>query len=392
MSSGTLIAPRRQRAPRKRRDELTRAAEHALFGLVPLVATLALVAVQFKIHAVALDFHVAYYPAITRLLHGLSPYAATPHDITGGTSFVYPALSAVLLAPFGLLSRGIAQVLYMLLCLACVPAILKTLRVRDWRVYGVALLWFPVFDGWQSGNVTLPLTLMIALAWRHRDRPWVAGLVTAAAISIKPFVWPLGLWLLATRRWKAGACALAGGLAFNLLAWAVVGYNQIHSYLKLSAQVTNALWKGGYSMLAVAHHLGFGRSVGEGLLIAASALAAASVIYLGAIKRRERDALIMTVVLMLLASPLLWAHYFSLLLVPLALRRPRLGWVWALPILMWPMPPRQPVYGWEEVLAWGLTAICIAVALGAGPGKATKPDEHLDGHAVTIAETEAALI
>jgi hypothetical protein len=340
-----------------------RAAEHGIFGVVPVVATLALVAYQFKLHAVALDFHVAYYPAASRVLHGLSPYVATPREIAGGTSFVYPALAAVLLAPFALVSNGVAQVLYMLLCIACVPAILWTLRVRDWRLYGLAMLWFPVFDGWQSGNVTLPLALMIALAWRHRDRPLVAGLLTAVAISIKPFVWPLGLWLLATRRWKAAACALASGLVINLVSWWILGYDQISQYLHLSARDTDALWKGGYSMLAVAHHLGFGRTVGEGLLLVASALAAAGVLHAGLVKRDGRQALGLTIVLMLVASPLLWAHYFSLLLIPLALRRPRLSVVWALPLLMWPMPPRQPVYGWEEILAWGVTAVCIAATL-----------------------------
>jgi alpha-1,2-mannosyltransferase len=188
-------------------------------------------------------------------------------------------------------------------------------------------------------------------------------LLTAAAISIKPFVWPLGLWLLATRRWKAAAFAFAWGLVINLLSWAILGYDQIHRYLELSKQDTDALWRGGYSMLAVAHHLGFGRTVGEGLLLVVSAVAAAAVIYLGAVRRRELDALVVTVTLMLVASPLVWAHYFALLLVPLALRRPRLSVIWALPLLMWPMPPRQPVYGWEEVLAWGVAATCLGLTM-----------------------------
>ena len=72
---------------------------------------------------------------------------------------------------------------------------------------------------------------------------------------------------------------------------------------------------------------------------------------------------------MLLASPLLWSHYFSLLLVPVALRRPRLSLVWALPLLMWPMPPRQPVFGWEELLAWGVTAAMLALL----PARTARP-------------------
>jgi alpha-1,2-mannosyltransferase len=363
MSSGTLTVPQRKRSADTRRDSFRRAAENSLFGLVPVLATLTLVVFQFKLHAVAVDFRVAYYPAAHRLLQGLNPFAVTPSQIAAGTGFVYPALSALLFAPFALIGEGAAGALYMLICIACVPAILRTLNVRDWRVYGLSMLWFPVFDGWQSGNVTLPLTLLVALTWRHRDRPWVAGVLTAAAISIKPFVWPLALWLLATRRWKAAAWAIASGVAFNLLAWGLVGFNEISTFLHLSSEDTRALWKGGYSVLAVAHHLGLGRSAGEGLLVAAAIAAAAVLVYIAAVKRRERDALVLAIVLMLLASPLLWAHYFALLLVPLALCCPRLGVVWALPVLMWPMPPRQPVYGWEEVLAWGVTALCVWIAL-----------------------------
>jgi hypothetical protein len=169
--------------------------------------------------------------------------------------------------------------------------------------------------------------------------------------------------LLATRRWSAAAYALAWGLLINLLAWAIVGYGEIHAYLHLSSAITDALWRGGYSMIAVAHHLGLGRPVGTALLAVCSAFAAAALLYVGLVRRRERDALTLAVVLMLLASPLLWAHYFSLLLVPLALSRPRLTMIWVLPVLMWPIPPRQPVFGWEEGLAWGITATCVVVAL-----------------------------
>jgi hypothetical protein len=363
MSSEAILVPEPSGAPRLRTRGFKQATEHVLFGIMPVVATIALFVFQFHLHAVALDFHVAYWPAVNRLLHGLSPYAATHQQIINGRAFVYPALAAVLLAPFGLISIGIAQVLYLLVCIACVPAILRTLGIRDWRIYGLAMLWFPVFDGWQSGNVTLPLTLMVALAWRHRERPLVAGVLTAVAISIKPFVWPIGLWLLATRRWKAAAYAFGWSIAINLLAWAIVGYNAIHVFLHLSAADTSALWREGYSVLAVAHHLGLGRNAGEVVLVAISAATAAAVLFAGLVKRREREALVLAVALMLLASPLLWAHYFSLLLVPLALCRPRLSAVWALPVLMWPMPPRQPVYGWEEVLAWVVTAAIIVTVL-----------------------------
>lgn len=365
MSFGPIMQSRPRDVPARdaRLANTKRATEHIIYGFMPALVTLGLIIYVFKLHSVAADFHDAYYPAAKRLLDGANPYAVTRSQVTAGLGFVYPALSALLFAPFALLSNSAASVIDMLLELACVPAVLWTLKVRDWRVYGVVMLSLPVFDGWQSGNLTLPLALMVSLVWRHRDRAWAAGLLAAAAISIKPFVWPLGLWLLATRRWKAAAWVLASGLCLNLLAWGLVGFNEISTFLRLSSEDTKALWQQGYSMLAVAHHLGWGRSAGELLLLLTSVATAAILIYMGAVKRREQDALVIAVMLMLLASPLLWAHYFALLLIPIALSYPRLGAIWVLPILMWPMPPRQPVYGWEEALAWVLTAVCLAVVL-----------------------------
>ncbi len=346
-----------------RRHELGVAAQRAVFGLGPIVASLLLLAFEYKIHAVAVDFRSAYYPAVVRLVHGGSPYAATHHQIAAGRAFVYPALSAVAFSPSALLTRSAGQLIYTLICIACVPLTLWTLRVRDWRVYGVVFFWLPVYVGWQSGNVTLPLVLLVALTWRHRDHPVAAGLITAAAISLKPFIWPLGLWLLATRRFKAAGFAVIGGVVYNLLAWWIVGFGQVHTYLRLSGEVTDALWRGGYSMLAVAHHLGFGRSAGEALLLVASAGVGVGVLYYGWFRRSDREALTLAVVLMLVASPLVWSHYFALLLVPIALARPRLSLLWAVPVLMWPMPPTFAVVGWQVALAWFLTIVCVCSAL-----------------------------
>jgi hypothetical protein len=347
------------RSPRVHRNELGIALQQVLFGFVPIVATAALLAFEFKVHDVAVDYRSAYFPAAVRLLHGGSPYAVTHHEIIGGYAFVYPALAAVAFGPFALISRLAGQLLYTAICIACVPAMLRVLNVRDWRVYGVTLLWAPVYTGWLSANLTLPLTLLTAVVWRYRDRPWIAGLVTVAAISLKPFIWPLGLWLLATRRWRAAGYAIVWGLALNLVAWAVVGFNEVHTYLRLSGKVTDALWRGGYSMLAVAQHLGLGRGAADALLLAVTATVGLAVIYVGFFRRREREAMVLVVLLMLVASPLVWSHYFALLLVPLALTRPRLAAIWAAPILIWLCPPRTGVAGWQEALAWIVGGACL---------------------------------
>jgi hypothetical protein len=347
------------RPPRVHRDELGNAAQQMLFGFVPIIVTLALVAFELKAQPIAVDFRSAYFPAAVRLLHGASPYVVTHREILAGYAFVYPALAVVAFGPFALISRIAGQLLYTAICIACVPATLRVLNVRDWRVYGITLLWFPVYTGWLSANLTLPLMLLTALAWRYRDRPWIAGLVTVAAISLKPFIWPLGLWLLATRRWRAAGYALIWGLALNLVAWGVVGFNEVHTYLRVSSKVTDALWRSGYSMLAIAHHLGFGRGPADVLLLVVAVAVSLGVIYVGFFRRQEHEAMVLAILLMLVASPLVWTHYFALLLVPLALTRPRLTAVWAAPILMWVCPPKTAVAGWQEALVWIVACACL---------------------------------
>jgi hypothetical protein len=346
-------------SPRVHRDGLGIAAQQVLFGLVPIVVTMGLLAFEFKAQPIAVDFRSAYFPAAARLLHGASPYAVTHHEILEGYAFVYPALAAVAFGPFALISRIAGQLLYTAICVACVPATLRVLNVRDWRIYGITLLWMPVYTGWLSANLTLPLMLLTALVWRYRDRPSIAGLVTVVAISLKPFIWPLGLWLLATRRWRAAGWALIWGLALNLLAWGVVGINEIQTYLRLSGKVTDVLWRGGYSMLAVADHLGFGRGAADALLLAVAAGVGLALIYVGFFRRQEREAMVLAVLLMLVASPLVWSHYFAFLLVPLALTRPRLAAIWAAPILIWACPPRTGVAGWQEALVWIVAGACL---------------------------------
>src|SRR5204862_3980172 len=55
--------------------------------------------------------------------------------------------------------------------------------------------------------------------------------------------------------------------------------------------------------------------------------------------RRNRDVATLTLTLAaaLAASPIVWVHYFLLLLVPLALARPRLSPLWFVPLAYYPL-------------------------------------------------------
>lgn len=301
-------------------------------------------------HEFAVDFQHQYWIVGHRLLTGGNPYSWSHAQIASGVgAFPYPALAALLFVPFALLPKLLAALLWVALSMAGLGLTLRVLEVRDWRIYALSFLWWPVIIAWQSGNMTLLLALLLALAWRHRDRPLVAGLLTALVISLKPFVWPIGLWLLATRRYRAAVWAVANGLALNLIAWGIVGFDQLSRYLQLDSAVTRALYRDGYGVISAAVRLGAGRPAGTAAMLVIAVAMGLLCLWLGR-HRSEKQALLVAVVLMLVASPLTWNHYLALLIVPLAILRPRLSREWLLPLVIWLCPGGLQESGWQVAL------------------------------------------
>ena len=95
--------------------------------------------------------------------------------------------------------------------------------VRDWRCHVLAVTSPVVVHGLFYGNLTILLLVPLALAWRYRDsradrRAWPM----AVAVAAKLFAWPLVVWLLLTRRFRAAAwAAVAAAVLLVLAAWAV---------------------------------------------------------------------------------------------------------------------------------------------------------------------------
>jgi hypothetical protein len=328
----------------------------------------------------AVDFHRQFWPVADRVLHGLSPYDLSWQDIQHEIAFPYGALAAVLFTPFGLLPHGVADIVFTILCVAAAPLSLFVLGVREWRVYGVVFLWLPVIAAWTSANVSLLLVFGIALMWCYRDRALVTGLMFALLVSVKLFVWPLAIWLLATRRYAALGYAMLTGLALNIAAWAIVGFDQLGAYVKVLGLVTDREEPHGVSILAVIRDAGASRPVAYAVTLALAAGAAWACV---ALARRERqaEALLLAVATCFLATPVIWAHYFVLLIVPLALIRPRLDLVWWLPVAIVPVAGLLLVVGQRVPGQLAVIAATIAAALHAAKttAAATQADVRAGG-------------
>lgn len=338
-----------------------RALEQIALGLLPvLVAGLAFY-YAYSGGYVATDFQQSFLAAGLRELHGLDPYHWTRTQIlVGHVSFPYPSLAVILFELFALLPGVLATVLYLVLSFAAVVGALYLLGVRDWRIYGATFLWTPVLIGWQSGNVTLLLMFGIAAAWRYRDRPWLLGLIAALLISIKPTMFPIGIWLIATRRYRATVIGAGIGLVLNLAAWTFIGWSELGRFLHLVSMQSQAMYHTGYSIIALAWHLGASRTTGTLIQAIAALLLLAGCVALRR-KGREAGVLSLAVALCLVASPLIDQHYFALLVVPLALAFPRLRWPWVLPLALWLCPATGDA-AWELAL-WLVVAATVVVAV-----------------------------
>lgn len=317
-------------------------------------------------HELAVDFHQEFWPAGHLVLQGTSPYTGTWQHISAGVAFPYPALTALGFAPFALLPHAVADLIFTAIDIAAVLLTLRALDVKDRRLYGLVLLWPMVIQAWQTANLTLLLGLGIAWVWRKRDNAMLAGVVVAVMISLKPFIWPIGLWLLVTRRYRAAAWAVAGGLTINLVSWTLIGFDQLHAYEQVVQSVTNVMYRRGYDATAVVMRLGSGHGVAYAAGVAACAVVGGAAFYAG--RRNDgRSSLALCIALSLLATPVLWAHYFALMVVPVALARPRLSPIWFVPLLLWPCPVVKPGL-WQSVLGLGVTiAILCVVAIRPDP-------------------------
>ena len=149
---------------------LRRVATVVGLGLLPVAALVGMLAVGLSDNSLSADFHHEIYPQAKQMLEGHNPYPPADFDPTVAPNFIWPPLVAYLTAPLTVLPLGAADVVMLILGLACMAAAVWIVGVRDWRVYGVLALWPQVTGEMRVSHLTAPICLLLALAWRTRDR------------------------------------------------------------------------------------------------------------------------------------------------------------------------------------------------------------------------------
>jgi hypothetical protein len=319
-------------------------------------------------HVFAYDFEQSFYPAARHVLDGQSPFPPVTHAaVTTGTAFVYPPLTALLIAPLALLPVSVAGALFTLILVLATMLTLRLLDVRDWRCYAAVCAWPPVLSGLQTANLTLLLALGAALLWKYRDRRAVVVVVTAALVALKLFLWPLVVWLLATRRIASAVQAVALAVGITLASWAVIGFAGLHEYVPLLRLFSDVAQRRGYTPLTLALKLGLGFPVARGLWLAIGALLVGGIVVLGR-RRCEREAFVLAIVTAILCSPVAWLHYYAMLIVPLAILRPRYSALWLVPFLIIGAPAAASGPSW-----WSAAVMATFAVVGGGAALGRAP-------------------
>lgn len=306
------------------RKAIIRVVPLLALGVLPLIAYVVMFSIARGNGSLAVDFHNEIYPEAQELLRGDNPFPTVTADLSHGSNFIWPPLAGYVAAPLTLLSPPAADIVVVLLGIACFGAALWTVGVRDWRVYGASALWAPVIGEIRTAHYSLILCLLVAIVWRTRNRAAVAGLTLGIAIGLKFFLWPLILWLASLRRWREAGIAAGVAATWLLLLLPFIG---ILEYARILRRLGAAFDQDGFTPYGLLVQAG---TPSPAARIVSVAIGIACIIVAS---RRRSFALFIAAALLL--SPIVWLDYFALAAIPLAVVRPTFSWIWLLPVLTW---------------------------------------------------------
>jgi hypothetical protein len=147
----------------------------------------------------------------------------------------------------------------------------------------------------------------------------------------------------------------------NVLSWSVLGFGELPRYLRVLHAFERAGERRAYSLVGLALHLGASAAVATALGFAIALVLVAACLVAGR-KARDEVSFIVCTATALLATPIIWLHYFALLLVPLAIARPRFSPIWLLPVVLLVCPPTSPST-WQLLLGLSVGAAVVLAAL-----------------------------
>jgi len=322
--------------------------------LTPAVTVIAIITiVAAATGGIAGDFRGAFLPAAEAIVDGGSPYAVA--------GYVYPPQLAFLLTPLTSLPHDIAALVALVACAGLLIATLAVLGVRDPLCYLAMFAWTPTWNELDMVGVTPALALGLALAWRFRDRTLPPAIALALTVSTKVFLWPMFVWTLATRRTRLAVLAAGIGLAVTIALWFVLGFEGLVDYPGRLRDISasESIRRDSLSFVGLSTTLGLGVIVGHAMMLVTGVALLGGSLVRGR-RGDDRGAFCLALAAAVAMTPILWLHYLLLLIVPLAIARPRFTPLWLLPIVLWVgLEPMHPE-GLMTLLPMLVVAVMVA--------------------------------
>jgi len=325
-----------------------------------------------KVYATTLHGFVAHDRAghdLAVFLHGAGRILdwASPYAFRGDETYAYPPLLAFLVVPLHPLGAAAAAVIWTVLSLAAIGAALWLLGLRDWRCYALTAVFPFTRSAIDLGTVAPLLLLAVAVAWRWRDTVVRPAAAIGAAVALKLYLWPLAVWLAVTRRFRAAVATVACGAVLVLLPWAVLGFKGLTGYPGLLHRLSDEEATSSYSIVALAVRAHLPESVGVVISIVVALALLAAAVWLARDRNAELAVMTLALAAALAASPIVWVHYFLLLLVPLVLASPRLSLLWFVPFVYYPLGESAWPAGDATKLAIALVTTIVLLGAAVWP-------------------------
>jgi hypothetical protein len=365
------------------------------------------------------DF-IADYAMASALTHGVDPYRPLSQLVIDYTGYFpqpfstyacpHPPFVGLLFAPLTLLQYQHAAFLWMMielgLLFACCYVLLPKLSIRSSLrntvfAFLISLTLAPIRDDLILGQLMILLLFLMIIAWRNLrvGRDLKGGIALGLMLAIKIQAWPLLIFLLLSKRWKAVGSAAGSAFAAFFVSGIVIGFDSILGYFSRGGSEVIPIYRNFYTNISVAsigwklfdgvgtplnepvlHAYPLAQSIGlaQALSLILPVLLLVASLRLS-IKAKDFDISfgIMTCVSAVI-NPISWVHYLSLLIIPAVIisqrlavaRTPKLIALGAVLLILFQLPPYELLYFWPpSVIAppiagiLTLTPLCAVLML-----------------------------
>jgi hypothetical protein len=278
---------------------------------------------------------------LAQIFIGNIEYFPHPAPCTPFLATLFLPLTTISLNQFAVILFAI-EMIFLVLVALMLP-ILWTGRISwlpSMTVFIILIAWYTVANDLSYGQLSILLTvlLLVALLALKKKHKILAGVLIGLTVAIKLITWPLLIYFAIKRDWRTLISSILTTLALNLLAAAVIGIGPFtYYYLQVSSQVFAAyqgvmhnwsLWTIGYRLFEGTGSKLFTSFINAPALIYIPKLApifsgllvAAFLIWglLRATRSIDIDTAMAIMVCMIIGiSPVVWEHYFVMLIIPI---------------------------------------------------------------------------